>query len=102
MLVEADGIMIEIPEDVLEELKDERFSTRRHYSRATYAKGCHGPLCRLAETHRGRERNEERATAAGREYRPNLDARTTEREALLAPIITWHLHMRATKVEVAV
>lgn len=97
MLVETDGVILEMPDDVKEELDDPRFAKRSHYSRATYAKGCHGPLCRLAETHRGRERNAERARQAGREYKPNLTARETEREAELAPIITWHLHERGSR-----
>lgn len=94
MQVEIDGVVLEMPQDVYDELNDAKYIKLQHYSRATYAKGCHGPMCRLAETHRGRERNAERAAAAGREYKPNLDARATEREAELAPIITWHLHQR--------
>lgn len=84
----------ELPDDVREELTDPNYESRQHYSRATYAKGCHGPLCRLAETHRGRRRNETRAKEAGREYRPALDQRETDREAELAPIIAWHLMER--------
>jgi len=93
-LVEKDGVKLNIPADVWFELNDPTYINLQHYSRATYARGCHGPLCRLRETHRGRERNEARAKAKGSEYKPNLDARETEREAELAPIITWHLHER--------
>lgn len=81
-------------DDVRAELEDPKYENRQHYSRATYALGCRGPLCRLRETHRGRERNEERAREAGREYTPALDNRKTDREAELAPIITWHLMER--------
>lgn len=84
------------PKEVQMELLDPEFS-RQHYSRATYALGCRGPLCRLAETHRGRKRNESRAQEAGRDYKPNLDARETRNEELLAPIVTWHLHVRKRK-----
>ena len=81
----------ELPEDVHDELTDERFTGRKHYKRATYAKGCHGPLCRKAEKDRGRERNEQRAREAGRTYRPALAYRRTDREAELDIIIAWHL-----------
>lgn len=90
-------IISQYPEDVQEELLDLDYRGRQHYSRATYALGCHGPLCRLAETHRGRKRTESRALEAGREYKPNLDARETANELLLAPIIAWHLHLREGK-----
>lgn len=90
----ASSVEIDIPEDVREELEDPRFLTRQHYSRATYAVGCHGTLCRLAETHRGRERNKERALAEGRNYRPRK--RETDREEELAPIIAWHLWSRGS------
>ncbi len=85
----------QIADDVRAELEDPKFLTRQHYSRATYAKGCHGPLCKLAETHRGRVRNQDRAVGALREYRPNLDARKTDREAELMPIVEWHLRSRS-------
>lgn len=72
----------ELADDVKAELSDEQYSGRSHYSRATYAKGCRGPLCRLAEKERGRRRNAARAEAAERRYRPNEivrdDSRTDE------------------------
>lgn len=82
-----------IPKDVRDELRDPRYFHRRHYSTATYAQGCRGPLCRLAETHKARRRTESRAAAEGREYVPRPGGRT-DREAELAPIIAWHLHLR--------
>lgn len=88
----TDTTEIDLPEDVRAELEDPRFPRRQHYSRATYALGCRGTLCKLAETHRGRERNKERALAEGRNYVPR--ARKTDREAELAPIIAWHLWSR--------
>jgi len=33
----------------VQELEDDRFSNRKHYSRSTYKDGCHGPLCLKAE-----------------------------------------------------
>ena len=84
-----------IPDDVLAELNDEKFATRQHYSRATYALGCHGPLCRLKEKHRGRSRNALRAQDEGREYEPIAAARKDERESVLMPIVRWHLESRA-------
>jgi hypothetical protein len=80
----------ELPEDILAELKDERFKGRVHYSRATYAEGCHGPLCRKAETDRSRKRNQRRAEEEGREYVPNLSVRDREREDFLNKVIAWH------------
>lgn len=78
--------------DILEELMDPEYASRQHYSRATYAEGCHGPLCRKAERDRGRQRNEERAHAAGRTYRPNENTRDAKRDGLLLFVIEWHLN----------
>ncbi len=79
------------PADVIEELEDPEFSTRKHYSRATYALGCHGPLCGKAEKDRGRERNQERAEAEGREYKPKEKLRDTSRDEELDSIIEEYL-----------
>lgn len=95
MQVERGGVWLEMADDVIEELDDERFLTRQHYSRATYAQGCRGPLCRLSEAHRERKRSEARAKAAGREYKPNGALRKTDRDEELAPIIAWHLNERS-------
>lgn len=76
-----------LPKEVRDELEDERFTTRSHYSRATYALGCHGPLCRKAERDRGRKRNERRAEDDGREYAPNPGQRIEDE---LDEIIRWH------------
>lgn len=91
---EIDSTEIHLPDDVRAELEDERFGSRQHYARATYALGCRGPLCRLAEKHRGRTRNEKKAKSEGREYIPLLDARKEQRDAELAPIVAWHLMQR--------
>lgn len=64
-----------LPDDVRTELSNEKYINRMHYSRATYAKGCHGPLCRLAERDRGRDRSVILAERAGREYEPNHEER---------------------------
>lgn len=95
----SDNTVIVMAYDVYCELTDDDYSNRQHYSRATYAKGCHGPMCRLAETHRGRKRNEERAQEEGREYREGY--RANDRSEELAPIITWHLHTRGRKIRTA-
>lgn len=81
----------ELPDDVKAELQDPKFLTRKHYSRATYALGCHGPLCGAKERDRGRIRNEERAKSQGREYRPVIKARDLERDALMNKIVDWYL-----------
>lgn len=77
--------------DIYKELTDEKFLSRQHYSRATYALGCHGPLCRKKERDRGRERTEAKAAAKGREYEPKPDIRKEDRDGLLHLIINWHL-----------
>ena len=86
-----------LPPDVREELEDERYSGRSHYSRATYALGCHGPLCTKAERDRGRKRNESRARAKGREYTPFLAIRVDDRDELLEKIIRWHKSKKLKK-----
>jgi hypothetical protein len=78
--------------DIYDELTAEVFITRQHYSRATYAKGCRGPLCRMAERDRGRKRSEKKAQDKGREYNPNEEIRKADRDALLWFIIEWHLN----------
>lgn len=80
----------EIPEDVKAELLNPKFSSRSHYSRSTYADGCHGPLCQKAERDRSRRRTEYRAARSGRKYTPA--PRTPEdlaTDALLDRIIDW-------------
>lgn len=87
---------VDLPDDVRDELLNLEFASRSHYSRATYALGCHGPLCRLAETHRGRRRNELKALAAEREFTPG--ERDTSRESELLAIIEWHRSEREKAV----
>jgi hypothetical protein len=77
--------------DIVTELQDPKFATRTHYSRATYADGCRGPLCRKSEKDRGRKRNEAKAAAAGRPYNPSVDEEANARDALLDMVIHWHL-----------
>lgn len=84
--------LYELRAEIGKELIDEKFLTRVHYSRATYAAGCHGPLCKKAERDRGRKRTEYRAEADGREYFPNHDIRVTEHDAYMNKVITWHIH----------
>lgn len=94
-----------LPQDVKDELLDEdpRFKGRQHYSRSTYALGCHGPLCRKAERDRTRRRTEARAKGRGKAYVPNLKLRETrkveERDDELNRIIEWHLADRKSKSE---
>lgn len=76
--------------DVVEELNDPRFLTRKHGSGATAALGCHGPLCRKHERDKQRRRNQRRAEAAGREYRPYTQL--WDRDELLDAIMVWHEH----------
>lgn len=87
----------DLPEDVLEELSDPRFSHRKHYSRSTYALKCHGPLCRKAERDRGRGRWFDKQAAKGIEVQPRPGARFLEDDARLEPIIKWYLDERKKK-----
>ena len=82
-------MLAELPDDVRAELEDKDYEGRSHYSRATYALGCHGPLCRARERDRGRLRNQRRAEDAGREYEPAERLRL-ESDELLDRIIRWH------------
>lgn len=77
--------------DIVEELRDPKFISRQHYSRATYAEGCRGPLCRKSEKDRGRKRNRIAAMRAGREYTPAVNEEANARDALLDFVIHWHL-----------
>jgi hypothetical protein len=82
----------ELPDDILAELNDERFTNRQHYSRATSALKCHGPLCRKAERDRERIRSQRRAEAAGRIYKPNYESRVNSAdETYLEQVIAWHI-----------
>jgi hypothetical protein len=77
--------------DIVQELRDPDYASRQHYSRSTYASGCRGPLCRKSEKDRGRKRNEQRATEAGRIYTPSVDEEANARDPLLDMVIHWHL-----------
>lgn len=74
--------------DIKDELNDPRYANRKHGSRATYAKGCDGPLCSKAERDRSRARNERRAKDAGRDYVPGR--RISDRDVLLEAVEEWH------------
>ena len=76
----------DLPKDILAELTDEKYRSRKHYSRATYAIGCHGPLCQKAERDRGRKRNEQRG---GDSYEPALKIRVPDPKNI-EDIIEWH------------
>lgn len=84
-------MLADIPKDIQDELADPKYSTRKHYSRATYALGCHGPLCRKAEKDRGRQRNENRTKALGKEYVPGKNRRD---DSKMEEIVSWYLSQR--------
>jgi hypothetical protein len=87
-----------LPEDVKRELEDERFSGRTHHKKATYAKGCRGPLCRKAERDEAREDTRKAAVAAGREYKPAPPTPEQARDLELARIAVWHFHERGKQI----
>lgn len=81
-------------QDVYDELIDPEYITRQHYSRATYAKGCHGPLCRLRENLGKREQLVRRAQRNGEIYVPDPRMSTVRKQQMLQPVIDWHLDSR--------
>lgn len=85
--------ILKLPEmaDVVEELNDPKYASRRHFSRATYALGCHGPLCRKKERDNGRAKNERKALREGRPYNEGgKTGRKYDRDALLEYVAEWH------------
>lgn len=90
--------ILEWPEmaDVKAELSDPHFASRRHGSRATYALGCRGPLCKKKERDRARIRNETRAKAAKREYAASVN-RKYDRDDLLDALFIWHVQDLAVR-----
>lgn len=94
-------MLADLPEDIRAELTEERFITRQHYSRSTYALGCRGPLCQKAERDRGRKRNKRRG---GENYRPQPGWRVDDPKGI-DEIIKWHFQdlaeRRATLAEKA-
>lgn len=79
----------ELPKDVLAELLDPDYTGRSHHKKATYAKGCRGPLCRKAERDEAREDTRLAALAAGREYVQRPTA-AQDRDLELQAIAEWH------------
>lgn len=90
--------VLEWPEmaDVKNELADPNFASRRHGSRATYALGCRGPLCRKKERDRARIRNKTRAQAQHREYVESVN-RKYDRDELLDALFIWHVQELALR-----
>ncbi len=87
-------LMLSDPEnvDILFELNDPDHSSRLHYSRATYARGCRGPLCQKAEKDRGRKRYQARRANAEKEYTPDPERRKESRDSVMNSIYTFHAH----------
>lgn len=83
-----------LPDDVKFELEDKRYGDRTHGTRATYAEGCHGPLCRKAERDRGRKRHESRQMAAGKIVTPRPPGDAQARDSLLDRITEAHRRER--------
>lgn len=79
-------------QDLFDELNDPDYLNRLHYSRATYALGCHGPLCKMKERHRGRRRTETATRDKGRPYFPNEKVRKVDRDVELMIVYNWHKH----------
>lgn len=92
MSISTEPITLEnLPEEIRREILDPEFANRRHYSRATSAKGCHGPLCRLAERESRARRYRERKANQGegvKEY--DLGEERRAEEAYLHRVIAWY------------
>lgn len=87
----------DLPEDIFAELTDSDYSHRQHYSRATYALGCHGPLCRKKERDRARTRNRyDDGKLLDITRQPN---RMLIEDDAMEAIIEWHLRELAERRE---
>lgn len=75
-----------LPDEVKTELLDSEFSTRTHGKKSTYAQGCRGPLCRLAE----REANNERYRNRVGSVKQYKSRRSLEYDKFLVNIRDWH------------
>lgn len=90
----------ELPDDVVEELLDPRFLNRTHHKKATYAKGCRGPLCRKEERDMKERARIHRALRDDVELEPRRQSRSSERDALLDECLRLHLHIRQMPYQV--
>lgn len=84
--------------DVLFELLDKAYDGRTHATRATYAKGCRGPLCRKAERDRGRERHAARQAEKGKDVTRLPATEAQARDEFLNQVIAWHRLLRSEPV----
>lgn len=84
----------DIPDDIRAELSDGPHALKKHYSVGTYSAGCRGPLCRQAETDRGRRRTEANCIAEGKEYIFHPYASVLMREAEIGFYARWHIYER--------
>ena len=91
---------IEKPEnvDILLELADKIYDGRTHATRACYAKGCRGPLCRKSERDRGRERHAARQAEKGKEVTRLPPTEAQERDEFLNQVIVWHRLVKSEPV----
>lgn len=80
--------------DVREELESAAFLGSTHGRRATYNRGCHGPLCKMRHREHGREQNKRKAFRQGRQYQASIH-RDDSRKAELLLILEWHLNEMA-------
>jgi hypothetical protein len=87
----------DLPEDVIDEIFNEKYQNRTHGRRATRAKGCNGPLCRKAERDRGFNRMRE-----VRGLEPVLeppDSKARERDVILDRCLAWYLQWRERAIQ---
>jgi hypothetical protein len=87
----------DLPEDVLDEISDERYINRTHGRRATRAVGCNGPLCKKAERDRGRNRMREVRGLEPLDDEPDTKAR--ERDVILNRCLAWYLQWRERAIQ---
>lgn len=82
-----------LPADVLAELTDPLYINMSHHKKATYGKGCRGPLCKKAERDEARAANKALAEVSGRVYKPRWTT-AQARDPELAAIARWHQRQR--------
>lgn len=87
---EADADLLQA---IVDELCDETYPNRIHHSRATYALGCRGPLCRKSERDRGSRRFKERHPES-RSYNPST---ARQDDAMLEAFAQFNRKLRRTR-----
>ena len=85
----------ELKVEIHKELNEGPLAHRTHYSKATYADGCRGPMCTKAERDETKARQERKFRKTGLPYRPQYDTpENCERDDFLNQVIWRHRRNR--------